>query len=254
MAPYLYQPLALPHETRVLTILPGRFDDEIQCKLSHIKFESGETYDALSYCWGASVAHQLDLDAILCRMKVSSEGPTVEPISTVRDLLGDPEREWRYIKFGGHIPSGTILCDGLELTIGGELFRAMRYLRNEKTPLRIWIDAVCINQADMQERTEHVKIMGSIYQNASKVQIWLGAEINLETKICRALRELNSIFRELAPKLEKPDNTPAFQSILCQSHPQWYHIEWYALAHLLDRAWVILLSHLTSETPELTIY
>lgn len=46
-----------------------------------------------------------------------------------------------------------------------------------------WIDALCIIQADIQERTEHVKVMKSIYKNASTVRIWLGDAIGLEKNI-----------------------------------------------------------------------
>jgi hypothetical protein len=235
MAPYIYQPLALPHETRVLTILPGRFGDEMRCELSHINFESGERYEALSYCWGGSVAQQLDLNGAADQL---NETISMEPTDTVGDLLGDPEHEWLYIKYGGVLPGGIITIDELDLPVGGELCRAMQRLRDDRTSIRIWIDAVCINQNDMQERTEHVKIMGSIYQNASKVRVWLGDEINLETQVCRALRGLNRIFIELAPKLESADIPQITKIILCQSHPQWYQIEWYALAQLFNRAWV----------------
>jgi hypothetical protein len=236
MAPYTYHPLALPHETRVLTILPGRFGDEMKCKLSHINFESGEKYEALSYCWGGSVAEQLDLNT--APDELDEEGTLIQPTGTVKDLLGHPEHEWLYIKYGGVLPSSTITIDELELPVGGELFRAMQRLRDDKKSLRIWIDAICINQSDLQERTEHVKVMGSIYQNASKVRIWLGDEINLETHVCRALRGLNKIFIELAPKLESQEVSSIDKIILCQSHPNWYQIEWYALAHLFNRAWV----------------
>ena len=40
----------------------------------------------------------------------------------------------------------------------------------------LWIDALCINQDDLVERSAQVSIMGSIYSNTSKVLIWLGEE------------------------------------------------------------------------------
>ena len=38
----------------------------------------------------------------------------------------------------------------------------------------VWIDAICINQKDTSERAEQVKLMGSIYEGALTVKIWLG--------------------------------------------------------------------------------
>lgn len=42
--------------------------------------------------------------------------------------------------------------------------------------LRIWADAVCINQADLSERSRQVRMMGSIYSSAKFVFSWLGLE------------------------------------------------------------------------------
>ncbi|KAI1868094.1 uncharacterized protein JN550_006582 [Neoarthrinium moseri] len=39
----------------------------------------------------------------------------------------------------------------------------------------LWIDAVCINQANLEEKSEQVLRMGQIYAAADKVWIWLGA-------------------------------------------------------------------------------
>jgi hypothetical protein len=159
MAPYVYQPLNLPHETRILTLLPGREDEEVLCSLSHVRFASDETYEALSYCWGGSAAHMLDLDT---PVPVADTASNSVRLPIVRDLLRDEDNGYLYIKFGGPLPGGTIVCDQSELAIGGELFRALQNIRDTETPLRIWIDAICINQQDIHERTEHVKIMGNI--------------------------------------------------------------------------------------------
>lgn len=37
-----------------------------------------------------------------------------------------------------------------------------------------WIDAICINQSDISEKNGHVRHMGAIYSNASRVIAWLG--------------------------------------------------------------------------------
>lgn len=40
----------------------------------------------------------------------------------------------------------------------------------------LWVDAICINQADVRERSEQVAIMRDIYQHAERVLVWLGEE------------------------------------------------------------------------------
>lgn len=43
----------------------------------------------------------------------------------------------------------------------------------DKSP-KIWADAVCINQNDVDERSSQVGIMSDIYSSAKGCQIWLG--------------------------------------------------------------------------------
>lgn len=245
MTPYAYQPLTRPHETRVLIIQPGSGKEELVCNLSHIEVGSGEPYEALSYCWSKSVAHQLDLDEVI---SLQDDDPGKEPrVTAVRDLLDDPEAGYIYIKYGGPIPDGKIVCDGVEIPVGGELLRALTHMREahlhyphvpgDRSPLRIWVDAICINQADIQERTEHVKMMGSVYEHASVVRIWVGDEIGLERNLYQAFDDLRTIFTELKPKLEQ-QKTPRDAQALCLAHPKWYSVEWLTIAHFLDRAWV----------------
>ncbi|KAK5661799.1 hypothetical protein OQA88_9901 [Cercophora sp. LCS_1] len=43
-------------------------------------------------------------------------------------------------------------------------------------PKHIWIDAICINQTDLAERSQQVSIMGDIYQQCVMTLVWLGKE------------------------------------------------------------------------------
>ncbi|KFY95312.1 hypothetical protein V500_02843 [Pseudogymnoascus sp. VKM F-4518 (FW-2643)] len=38
----------------------------------------------------------------------------------------------------------------------------------------LWVDAICINQDDLIERSKHVRIMRKIYENATRVIVWPG--------------------------------------------------------------------------------
>ncbi|PMD34416.1 hypothetical protein L207DRAFT_437305, partial [Hyaloscypha variabilis F] len=40
----------------------------------------------------------------------------------------------------------------------------------------LWVDTICINQSNLQERTGQLRLMGDIYAYASEVIIWLGEE------------------------------------------------------------------------------
>jgi hypothetical protein len=44
-----------------------------------------------------------------------------------------------------------------------------------------WIDAICINQKDSDERGQQVQFMAKIYNQAHRVIVWLGVELGVET-------------------------------------------------------------------------
>lgn len=49
-------------------------------------------------------------------------------------------------------------------------------LRHTHSARNIWVDAICINQADIEERNHQVHIMRRIYLKAASVIVWLGPE------------------------------------------------------------------------------
>jgi hypothetical protein len=51
---------------------------------------------------------------------------------------------------------------------------ALRHLRQKKKLRRMWIDALCINQSDVEEKNIQVATMGRIYKSADRVISWLG--------------------------------------------------------------------------------
>lgn len=59
-----------------------------------------------------------------------------------------------------------------EATLNLEL--ALQNLWLEEGPRTLWVDAVCIDQADDEERSEQVQMMSGIYKKASRVLVWLG--------------------------------------------------------------------------------
>ncbi|KAK5120535.1 hypothetical protein LTR85_006191 [Meristemomyces frigidus] len=60
------------------------------------------------------------------------------------------------------------------------LYRALQRLRSPDNRRRLWADAICINQADITERSAQVAIMASVYQQANGVLVWLGPSQDLD--------------------------------------------------------------------------
>ncbi|POS87510.1 hypothetical protein EPUL_002113 [Erysiphe pulchra] len=68
----------------------------------------------------------------------------------------------------------TIQCNGAELRITKSLYVALRQLRYQNQCRTLWVDAICINQDDLDERGQQVSLMKKIFPMASKVLVWLG--------------------------------------------------------------------------------
>lgn len=64
--------------------------------------------------------------------------------------------------------------NGQTLNLTRNCFQALKQLRASYGNLTIWVDALCVNQADITEKSVQVPLMGEIYTWAEKVYIWLG--------------------------------------------------------------------------------
>jgi hypothetical protein len=83
-----------------------------------------------------------------------------------------------------------IHCNGEVTAVRSSLAGALKRLRLATSARIIWVDAICINQDDNEEKSYQVPLMGSIYSSASRVVVWLGdgnlQQIN-ETALCIGL-------------------------------------------------------------------
>ncbi|QYT03035.1 HET domain-containing protein [Trichoderma simmonsii] len=67
-----------------------------------------------------------------------------------------------------------ILVNGYKIKVTANLETALKYLRDHEERVTLWIDALCIDQSNTEERSSQVAQMREIYSNASEVIIFLG--------------------------------------------------------------------------------
>lgn len=111
------------------------------------------------------------------------------------------------------------------MKITRNLKNAINYLF-EHNQYVLWIDAICIDQANVRERGDQVGLMCSVYTRAKKVTVWLGPK-SFDSDLAMDLLTL------LAQGVDK-QNREAW--VLGLAEPQYYHA-WVALQHLLRRNW-----------------
>lgn len=97
------------------------------------------------------------------------------------------------------------------IIIGGRLFpitkncaAVLRQIRKKNTKRVIWIDSLCINQNDVNERSVQVSQMGQIFSGARKVHIYLGNNVDNRT-VSKAFYVLESMqdLHEFSMRLRK---------------------------------------------------
>lgn len=71
-------------------------------------------------------------------------------------------------------PSCKILCSGITIPITKNCYDALHNLTKTLKLQTIWIDAICINQKDNNEKSHQISLMRDIYGKAKRVLIWLG--------------------------------------------------------------------------------
>lgn len=63
----------------------------------------------------------------------------------------------------------ALLTEDSSLSVTQNLAVALKHLCSSNTPRTLWIDAICIDQKNMQERSEQVLRMNDIYRMATRV-------------------------------------------------------------------------------------
>src|SRR4051794_14382121 len=82
--------------------------------------------------------------------------------------------------WGDERKKSAVYCDDSQSPnyITANCAQALRRLRRAAKERVIWIDSLCINQNDLEERTRQVQLMPLIYSSASQVLIYVGEPEN----------------------------------------------------------------------------
>ncbi|KAN0112369.1 Heterokaryon incompatibility protein (HET) domain containing protein [Hyaloscypha variabilis] len=218
---YQYSPLPKDRsEFRLVRLLPGPTSAEIEIEIFHAARSS--RYEALSYAWGAPER----TDVALVRGQVNPTEPA-KPLS--------PSKLDSFLKLSSQnepsLPRTTI-------GITHNLAVALRHLRDEKSPRVLWIDALCINQDDLVERSVEVLDMGSIYSLAEQVVVWTGPSSEDTGLALTTLRAIGSgVYVRDGYRLVNRSGSWALSlwkdlEALKSQRPNWF-----AIRNLLRREW-----------------
>ena len=127
--------------------------------------------------------------------------------------------------WGQQTPSVPILVNGKVVPVAENLYLALLHLRKRQSTT-LWVDALCINQRDLQELASQVQQMKHIYQQASLVVVWLGDEDHSSALAFDA-------FHEMVEHLSWENRVPEWLIKAIVADPK----RWKAISDTLDRPW-----------------
>ncbi|KAJ8106124.1 hypothetical protein OPT61_g9749 [Boeremia exigua] len=191
----------IPLQTDQIRLLRVGLDDarKIQCTITvHALSDETIGFSALSYTWGP--CHQEGVK--LCR---------------------PPE-------FAG--PSRTILCNKSLVELTENLYDFLcQWVTEHDTSTYLWVDALCIDQSNITERSHQVHIMGEIYTTAKHIFIWLGPEDESTGLAFELMKDLSSMKpserEELEPRRVSTNNESPLLDLT----------RWVALSRFFARTW-----------------
>ena len=76
--------------------------------------------------------------------------------------------------WGASKPAFPIEDDNQQLLVIRSIAEVIRYRQSVFKARFLWIDTICINQENYDEKSHQLPLMRDIYNKASKVYIWLG--------------------------------------------------------------------------------
>lgn len=108
-------------------------------------------------------------------------------------LESDPEYDALSYMWGDTSFTREIILDDDEaFPVTASLEKALRHVRLRKNVRFLWVDAVCINQGDINERGNQIGLMKEIYSRSKIVRVWINVNLDPETPSVQKLLTLQT--------------------------------------------------------------
>lgn len=196
--PFIYKPLADP--TSMIRLI--------------------ELHEAKPYPW-----YDPEQTIVIDTKEISlSECPQDQKFVAISYCWGDPN------------DTVKIICNGNVMTITKSLHDALLRFRGEGKRV-FWADAICINQADDEEKSHQVRLMRQIYEKAHIVAVWLGEEASYSDHVLNLSEAFGEALRRTYMSDNRSYKDPSVQKSLFKHLPQLNDVGWSSVGQFLQRPW-----------------
>ncbi|KAF7534136.1 hypothetical protein G7054_g6470 [Neopestalotiopsis clavispora] len=236
-----YKPILDEDEFRVMELKSGAGDEELRGALLHCSVEFVSSNKDLFL----HTAYTPDDQKYTQRFALSTDDYTTPVQYTALSYTwGKPDPS----------TDTTIDCAGHKLKITKSLATALKHFRQKDHSILLWVDQICINQEDGQEKVQQIPLMSSIYRYAMNTSIWLGAEESGSTSAMQLLDDVGTRLQfseaiDINPgefaRMQLPGQDSAqWRDLMNLLGRQWFSRLWIIQEVILSRSpWVLCGDH-----------
>lgn len=123
-------------------------------------------------------------------LRITAVSPLVAFHLETFSIYDAPEYEALSYAWGTAPAEEEAICNGARFLVTRTLAEALRRVYAHSGSGWVWVDAICINQADDVEKAHQVAGMGEVYSCADKVLVWLGEAADQSDLACALLPDL----------------------------------------------------------------
>jgi hypothetical protein len=173
-----------------------------------------------------------------------TEGDRIQILLAPIELDKTPPFEALSYCWGSPEPSVKITCNGEPMNVTPNIAAALEMLRfPDQTDIArvFWIDFICINEDDLDERAQQVSFMKDVYSRAKKVIVWLGKSRENTATAASWFPRAATYYQE-APSLEDVKaqvSTAQSKGMFLPDDPKWSRVCQLLDAEWFSRLWVL---------------
>ena len=148
-----------------------------------------------------------------------------------RLILSDGNETYEALSYAGEPEEGSSSINmvsgdlSYKLAIKPNIEAALRQLRFPDRYRLLWIDSICINQKDILEKNFHIQRMGSIFNTASNVCVWLGVADEQSAPAFEFIRKFKHVHDIHIDSVEEGAKE-SFDALISLLRRRWFTRRW----------------------------
>jgi hypothetical protein len=215
--------------------------------------QSDLTVEPPEFTYDSALPAHADMIRILTIHPARSSSMSIRCTLSAGEAL-EGIREYEALSYCWTLEKTTkkIICNGMAFSVRPNLFAALKALRRTDRDRRLWVDAICINQAKQEdgsdEKNFQIRLMPQIYKSCKQVHVWLGKHEKCADAAVRLIHTIRTHLVDLTLRQEldqvRDIEADIHHALRSRDLPNRVSRKWEALGRILDdpywtRMWIV---------------